>query len=36
MKKIYTYKLPLERSVDIDTKADWNFAKILFRGLSKS
>lgn len=31
--KIFIHKLPLEKSVDIDTKADWNFAKILFRGL---
>ncbi len=30
--KICTYKLPIERSVDIDTEDDWKLAKILFKG----
>mgnify|MGYP001433259155 CR=1 FL=1 len=34
-KKIITHKLPFERSVDIDTIENWNFAKILHKGLLK-
>jgi len=34
-KKIITHKLPSERSVDIDTVENWNFAKILYKGLLK-
>jgi CMP-N-acetylneuraminic acid synthetase len=33
--KIFIHQLPLEKSVDIDTIDDWNFAEILFRGLTK-
>lgn len=33
--KIIAHKLPLERSVDIDTVADWNLAKILYKGKHK-
>jgi pseudaminic acid cytidylyltransferase len=34
-KSIITYKLPIERSVDIDTKQDWKLAEILYKGLQK-
>lgn len=33
--KIFVQQLPLEKSVDIDTIEDWNFAEVLFRGLRK-
>jgi CMP-N-acetylneuraminic acid synthetase len=33
--KIIAHKLPLERSVDIDTVDDWNLAKILYKGIFK-
>jgi pseudaminic acid cytidylyltransferase len=33
--KIIAHKLPLERSVDIDTVDDWNLAKILYKGKLK-
>ena len=31
--RFYTFALPLEKSVDIDTEEDWKFAEILFQGL---
>jgi CMP-N-acetylneuraminic acid synthetase len=34
-KKIIAYKLPIERSVDIDTKEDWKLAEVLYQGLKK-
>lgn len=33
--KIFVYKLPLEKSVDIDSIHDWRFAEVLFHGLKK-
>lgn len=33
--QIIAHKLPLERSVDIDTADDWNLAKVLFKGKCK-
>ena len=34
-KKIIAHKLPIERSVDIDTKEDWKLAEVLYRGLKR-
>jgi len=33
--QIIAHKLPLERSVDIDTVDDWNLAKVLYKGKLK-
>lgn len=34
-RQIIAYKLPLVRSVDIDTTDDWNLAKVLYKGKLK-